>query len=131
MVHIGEQIRQILRERGMTVSEFSRRIITSRENVYTIFKRKTIDTVLLQKIGQVLNHNFFSHYELSEESDISVASDNSETVFNFNIVVAMRKIEELERSLSQKDELISLLKEKIDRLESKPQKKGKASKKQS
>ena len=33
-----------------------------RTNVYNIFKREGIDTILLQRIGAVLNRNFFALY---------------------------------------------------------------------
>lgn len=52
----------------MTVSEFGRRINKSRENIYSIYSRKSIDTALLQKISEVLEHNFFQyHYKSIEE----------------------------------------------------------------
>ena len=60
--HIGLEIKSIFEKKGMTVSEFGRRINKSRENVYNIFKRETIDTGLLEKISTVLEHDFFTHY---------------------------------------------------------------------
>lgn len=67
MLHIGEKIQKIFRESGLTVAEFARRIDTSRENVYGIFKRKSIDTQLLRRISDVLDHNFFKYYIKPEE----------------------------------------------------------------
>lgn len=58
-VNIGTKIKFVVNKKGISVSEFSRRINKSRENVYSIFKRKSIDTVLLSKIGEVLEHDFF------------------------------------------------------------------------
>jgi len=67
-IHIGNKIKQVFDKKGMSVSEFGRRINKSRENVYSIFKRKTIDTGLLQKISSVLEHDFFQYYTpLSDE----------------------------------------------------------------
>ena len=43
---------------GMSVSEFARRLNCHRQNVYDIFKRKTIDVTLLQRISKVLEHDF-------------------------------------------------------------------------
>ncbi len=66
--HIGKKIKTVFDKKGLTVSEFARRINKSRENVYNIFKRETIDTGLLQKISDVLEHDFFAHYtELADE----------------------------------------------------------------
>lgn len=61
-LNIGNKIKQVFDKKGMTVSEFGRRINKSRENVYSIFKRKTIDTGLLSKIGEVLEFDFFQYY---------------------------------------------------------------------
>ncbi len=57
--HIGAQIRGVIEKRGMTVTEFASRINKSRENAYSIFNRKTIDTSLLQLISEVLEFDFF------------------------------------------------------------------------
>ncbi len=62
LIHIGNKIREIFDSRGITISEFARRINMSRENVYDIFKRKTIDTGLLQIISGILEHDFFQYY---------------------------------------------------------------------
>jgi len=59
---IGSKIKQVFDKKGMSVSEFGRRINKSRENVYSIFRRRTIDTGLLQKISTVLEHDFFQYY---------------------------------------------------------------------
>ncbi len=61
-LHIGNKIRSIVDKQGITVSEFGRRINMSRENVYSIFKRKTIDTGLLTTISKILDHDFFQYY---------------------------------------------------------------------
>ncbi|MBU3658419.1 MAG: helix-turn-helix transcriptional regulator [Flavobacteriales bacterium] len=58
-IHIGQQIKVVLETRGITVTEFAKRINKSRENIYSIFTRKTIDTGLLTKISEVLEFDFF------------------------------------------------------------------------
>jgi transcriptional regulator with XRE-family HTH domain len=70
-IHIGSLIRQKVDERGMTVSEFARRINCSRSNVYSIFNRSTLSLQLLQIISEVLNYNFFLDIYEAKESDIS------------------------------------------------------------
>jgi len=61
-IHIGKRIKQVFEKKGMSISEFSRRLNSSRENVYDIFKRQSIDTSLLEKISKVLEYDFFQHY---------------------------------------------------------------------
>jgi transcriptional regulator with XRE-family HTH domain len=60
-LHIGEKIKKVLESKGITVTEFAKRINKSRENIYSIFTRKTIDTGLLQSISKVLDYDFFMH----------------------------------------------------------------------
>ena len=57
-VNYGQEIRKVLKKRGMTVAEFARRIHKSRENAYDIFTRKSVDTDLLRTISQVLEYDF-------------------------------------------------------------------------
>ena len=59
---IGAQIRRVVEKRGMTVTQFAKRINKSRENAYSIFSRKTIDTGLLKLISEVLEYDFFMQY---------------------------------------------------------------------
>ena len=57
-VHIGHLIKSVFDERGMTVSELARQLHCERTNVYTIFRRRTVDVELLAKLSEILNHNF-------------------------------------------------------------------------
>ncbi|MFM6935741.1 MAG: helix-turn-helix domain-containing protein [Flavobacteriales bacterium] len=71
--NIGTQIKEVVESKGMSVTEFAKRINKSRENCYSIFARKTIDTGLLQIISDVLDHDFFlqfssSYQQMSEET---------------------------------------------------------------
>jgi hypothetical protein len=71
-IHIGQKIKEVFETKGFSVTEFARRINKSRENMYSIFSRKTIDTGLLLTISRVLEFDFFkiyskSNYVLQEE----------------------------------------------------------------
>jgi ribosome-binding protein aMBF1 (putative translation factor) len=66
--HIGEQIKSELEKKGLSVSEFAKRINKSRENCYSIFSRKTIDTGLLLKISTVLEFDFFEQFSKNAEN---------------------------------------------------------------
>lgn len=57
-IHIGQMIKAVFDESGMTVSEFARRIHLERTTVYSIFERPTVDVIQLVKISQALKHNF-------------------------------------------------------------------------
>ena len=57
-VHIGQMVKAVFDRSGMTVAEFARQINCERTNIYTIFRRRTIDVELLVLISDALNHNF-------------------------------------------------------------------------
>lgn len=63
MVNIGPEIKQELARQGRSVSWFARKLCCERSNVYSIFKRKSIDTDLLLRISRILNRNFFREYD--------------------------------------------------------------------
>ena len=55
---IGKLIEEEVRRQGWKMGDFAEKIYCSRENVYALFKRYTIDVAQLQLISKVLNHNF-------------------------------------------------------------------------
>lgn len=57
-VHIGQLVKSVFDESGMSVSELARQLRCERTNVYTIFKRRTVDVELLALLSEILNHNF-------------------------------------------------------------------------
>ncbi len=62
MIHIGSIIKEKFEEQGLSVSWFARQLCCDRTNVYSIFKRESIDTSLLVKISVILKYDFFRHY---------------------------------------------------------------------
>ena len=69
-VDIGAIIKRLVEERNMTVAEFARRLNPSpkgknkisRNIVYSIFNRKSIDTSLLHEISKILEYDLLSEY---------------------------------------------------------------------
>lgn len=66
-IHIGKKIKEELYRQGVSVTEFAKKINRSRNVVYDIFDRESIDTELLNKISRILNCNFFSLYTIQKE----------------------------------------------------------------
>ena len=60
--HIGELVKQRANELGIGPTRLAQMIGTSKQNVYGIFKRKTLDTGLLFKLSNALNCDFFLNY---------------------------------------------------------------------
>lgn len=66
MENLGKRIEEVFDKSGMTKTAFADKIGYSRNNVYNIFNRKTIDLNLLKKIGSVLDYNFLEEYQSRE-----------------------------------------------------------------
>jgi hypothetical protein len=63
-MHLGQMIKNRLKDTGMKKTEFARRINITSQNVYDIFKRKSIDSNLLLAISETLNFNFLEPLSL-------------------------------------------------------------------
>ena len=61
-VHIGEKIKSRAKELRIGPTELGKMINTSKQNVYGIYKRKSIDVEMLKKISEALNYDFFQFY---------------------------------------------------------------------
>lgn len=57
-IHIGHLIKKVFDEKGISVTEFARRIHCARPNVYSIFERYDIGVEQLIDISEALDHNF-------------------------------------------------------------------------
>lgn len=98
-LHIGQLIKTVFERSGMTVSDFARQLNCERTNVYTIFKRRTIDVELLVIISKVLRYNFFE--EILKQVDLDFKRQD----LNINI-----KIQNLSK------DKITLLKELLEKI---------------
>ncbi|MDR3365393.1 MAG: helix-turn-helix domain-containing protein [Prevotellaceae bacterium] len=64
-VHIGEVIRQKVKERGISVVDFANAIHCTRSHVYTIYSRKNMDVEQLMLISKALGYDLISEIYLS------------------------------------------------------------------
>ncbi len=72
-IHIGEKIKERSKELRIGPTELAKIVSTSKQNIYGIFKRESIDTSLLQKFCKALNYDFFTFYinpKLSPTTDV-------------------------------------------------------------
>lgn len=76
-IHIGSKIKEVFKSSGISVDDFAEMLSYTRQNIFGIFKRKSIDTELLEKIGNKLNHDFFQYY-INSKTKIELNSNFSE-----------------------------------------------------
>jgi hypothetical protein len=70
-MHIGEKVKARAKELRMGPTELARAIKTSKQNIYGIYLRETIDTGLLQKLGKALDFDFFVYYGTTGNSAVN------------------------------------------------------------
>ena len=61
-LHIGQLIQEQLRKDQRSVGWLARQIPCSRNHVYKIFKKPSLDSVLILRISKVMHFNFFQYY---------------------------------------------------------------------
>lgn len=61
-LHIGQLIKEHVKRKRIKVSQLSELLNVSEPNVYKIYLRSSIDTVLLENISIALDVNFFEFY---------------------------------------------------------------------
>ncbi|HEY9047466.1 MAG TPA: hypothetical protein VIN08_16285 [Ohtaekwangia sp.] len=74
LVEIGPKIKEVFDHRQMKLTEFADALGTVRQNVYRIFRKRHLDTGLLLRISQVLDHNFFQYYTSQPEETLTQLS---------------------------------------------------------
>ena len=76
-IHIGNIIHEQLRKDRRSVGWLAREIPCTRNHLYKVFRRPSLDTDLLLRISQVMNFNFFQYYaaEVKKGSEERMGSD--------------------------------------------------------
>ena len=109
-IEIGQKIKEIFDKRQIKLTDFADELGTVRQNVYRIFKKRHVDTGLLLKISQVLNHNFFQYYvadptEITDEKIKILKSETSDY---------QRQLELSRKEIDYLRKIIKLMEEKAE-----------------
>ncbi|MBE6300116.1 MAG: XRE family transcriptional regulator [Bacteroidales bacterium] len=62
MVHIGLRIKEELKNQRRSVKWLADNLYCDRTNIYKIFQKDSIDTLLLYRISKILSYDFFKEY---------------------------------------------------------------------
>lgn len=120
MIHIGSKIKEIVKQRGITTVEFAEHINYSRRNVYSIFKKESIDTDLLVRISEFLEYNFFEEYTsyvkaiYNIEDKTSLVNESWDNMMEYKKenTLYKKQVEELSKEVSYLKEINALLRKK-------------------
>lgn len=103
-LHIGQLVKAVFDKSGMSVAEFARQINCERTNVYTIFRRRTIDVELLVKISYILEHNF-----LDDVMQLTGLRAKFSPSLNLNISFDNRTADETQNVMKQLENIVANL----------------------
>jgi hypothetical protein len=99
-VHIGKIIAQKAKDKELGATALAKKINTTPQNMYTIYKRQTIDTGLLLKLSEALQYNFFIHYE-KDKTMIGIAYSETERL--------EKEITKLKEQLQRTEDKVGML----------------------
>ena len=104
---IGTLVRRIVKQRGIKADDLALILKVSRPNVFSIYRRKSIDTELLERLCRALEYNFFEHYSQRFSQFDPKESDHK---------VLDSEINYIKQALRDKDEMYSMAKRQIQLL---------------
>lgn len=90
MINIGQRIKQEVDRQARGISWLSQNLGYSRQSIYRMFERNSVDTHLLYRISRLLHHNFFrdladdlsadfdEFFDSSNITDLPADANNSE-----------------------------------------------------
>jgi len=91
-MHIGEKIKNRAKDLRLGPTELAKIINTSKQNIYGIYKRNSVDSDLLFDLSKALDTDFFSIYS---KRLASADFDGSDTDINYETIgsdlVSVRK----------------------------------------
>lgn len=64
-IHVGNMIKQVVEEQGRSIAWIARNLHCHRSNVYKIFEKADLNSDLIFRLSQILQHDFFA--DLSKE----------------------------------------------------------------
>lgn len=118
-MHIGKKVKEVWRASRMKGTEFAAAINKDRQVIYDIFKRETIDTGLLQKIGKVLDHDFFNYYSAAapltaQEEKVAYGLKAEIQKLEEELKLTKKQLAESEKKAELLEKVNKLLEEKLE-----------------
>lgn len=114
-IHIGEKIQQRAKELRIGPTELAEKVNTSKQNIYSIFKRKSLDTQLLKQISKALDYDFFQYF-VDTESMVWMEDPVPYGKVKANKKSPIKLVSELRQELDTAKKELNDLKEKYELL---------------
>lgn len=109
-VHIGKKIKERAAALNIKPADLAEKINTSKQNMYGIFKRSSLDTALLSQLSKALDYDFFLYYQKSKSYK---AEDSKLPTYEYNASVH-QEIKSLRNDIGELKEKFDMLKSIVD-----------------
>jgi hypothetical protein len=113
VIEIGHKIKEVFDSQNIKLTDFADELGTVRQNVYRIFKKRHLDTGLLLKISQVLNHNFFQYYISTTDSEGVQQTQEMKKLVE-DAVEFQRQLDLAKKEIDYLRKIIKLMEEKAE-----------------
>lgn len=117
-INIGEKIKQRAKHLRIGPTELGKLINTSKQNIYGIYKRKSLDTDTLYKLSKVLELDFFEYYR-NEDLSSSLSDPSAKYEKPNQKTVSFKEYQKLKNEFDNLKEKYDLLKKLNQLLEMK------------
>lgn len=117
-INIGEKVKLRAKQLRIGPTELGKMIDTSKQNVYGIYKRKSIDAEILRKLSAALNYDFFEYYRLPEETTKLVVDPDAKYERKNQKYVPLKDYQKLKteyENLKEKYELLKRVNELLEK----------------
>ncbi|MDR2824311.1 MAG: helix-turn-helix transcriptional regulator [Prevotellaceae bacterium] len=74
-IHIGNHIAEVAKMRGMSVAALARAVPCTRQNIYDIFNRSSLDIEKLYRFSQILEHDFIAELKHTKRYLVVIETD--------------------------------------------------------
>lgn len=105
---LGEKIKNLIKEKGYTVTEFAQKVNCSRRTLYEIFKKDSIEVDLLMRISKVLNYNFFNELNNEYQKEIGKEVVSNQTPYLSFSFFQQKKEEPKESDLETPEDEVTI-----------------------
>lgn len=118
-ITIGEKIKKRAKELRIGPTELGEMINTSKQNIYGIYKRKSIDTETLRKLSIALEYDFFEYYRHEDKKHAKTSEPAIAYEKKNKKMVSAEEYEKLKAAYENLKEKYDLLKKVNSLLEKK------------
>ncbi|MBN2777597.1 MAG: hypothetical protein JXR36_08135 [Bacteroidales bacterium] len=98
-IHIGKLIQDVVKQKNVKPIDFANRLGKTRQNVYDLYSRDSVDVKLLLEVSKALNYDFVSLFTLSEKTA------ESDTEVSISLKIKSDQLEDVLKWFSEKGSL--------------------------